>query len=91
MHSISISVSGTTAAGIRTRSVCCADTAVMDMPTDSGDAVRQNNSSILVLRHRMHTKDRLIAAVTGTAEAAVIDRTETPVAAVSHGTSFKKL
>ena len=55
----------------------------MDMPTDSGDAVRQNNSSIPVLRRRMRTMDRLTAAVTFTEEAAVIDRTKTPVVAVT--------
>ena len=61
MRSTSTYVSGTTAAGTRTRSVCCAGTDVTDVQTVSGDVVKQSNSSIRVLRLLMLTKDRLTA------------------------------
>ena len=91
MHSTSTYVSGTTAAGTRTRSVCCAGTDVTDMQTVSGDVVRQSSSSIRALRLLMLMRNRLIAdaiiIITVTVE--VISQIKTVVADVLSGTSYE--
>ena len=96
MHSTSTYVSGTIAAGTRTRSVCCAGTDVTDMQTVSGDVVRQSNSYIRALHLLMLMRDRLTAdaiiIITVVAVAmvvAVTSQIKTVVADVLSGTSYE--
>ena len=93
MHSTSTYVSGTTAAGTRTRSVCCAGTDVTDIQRVIGDAVRQSSLSIRVLRLLMLMRDRLTAdaiIIITVVAVAVTSRIKTVVADVLSGTSSKK-
>ena len=93
MHSTSTYVSGTIAAGTRTRSVCCAGTDVTDMQTVSGDVVRQSSSSIRALRLLMLMRDRLTAdaiIIITMAAVAVTSQIKTAVAVVLSGMSSKK-
>ena len=92
MHSTSIYASGTTAAGTRTRSVCCAGTDVTDMQTVSGDVVRQSNSSIRALRLLMLMRDRLTAdaiIIITVVTVKVISQIKTVVVDVLSGTSYE--
>ena len=92
MHSTSIYASGTTAAGTRTRSVCCAGTDVTGMQTVSGDVVKQSSSYIRALRLLMLMRDRLTvdAIIIITVAVEVISQIKTVVADVLSGTSSKK-
>ena len=91
MHSTSTYVSGTTAAGTRTRSVCCAGTDVTDTQTVSGDVVRQSNSSIRALLLLMLMRDRLTAdaIIIIITVVAVTSQIKTVVADVLSGTSYE--
>lgn len=90
MHSTSTYVSGTTAAGTRTRSVCCAGTVIMVIQRVIGDVVRQSSSSIRDLRLLMLMRDRLTADAIIITVVAVTSQIKTVVADVLSGTSSKK-